>query len=160
MPTPVTFVPSRRPDSALLAAQSNISAPISSASRACTLVRRVSRGPNATSGPGALIIRICRRSMSSSRAALSRIGSSMEMICAPPGPRWAALGGVFVYIEAARKRMFSGPYTRWAIMPAVPLSPLPYAPPSSTRRRSIAVQFPSFVKPIRTQPWKPGRARP
>ena len=34
------------------------------------------------------------RSNPSSRAALSRIGSSIDTICAPPGPRWAAFGGV------------------------------------------------------------------
>ncbi len=88
--------------------QSNISAPISSASSTWTLVSCVSRGPNCTSALGALMRRISTRSMPSSRAALSRIGSSIETIWAPPGPRCAALGGVFVSIGTPRKRMCSG----------------------------------------------------
>ena len=63
--------------------------------------------------------RISRRSMSSSLAALSRMGSIMAMIWAPPGPRWAALGGVLVYSGTPRKRMFCGVYVRSAIIPAV-----------------------------------------
>ncbi len=98
--------------------------------------------------------------MPSCRAALSMIGSSIPMIWAPPGPRCAAFGGVFVYCAMPRKRMFPGVYTRSAIWLALFRSPAPYAPLSWTMIRSMAVHLPSALKPIFTKAWKPGRARP
>ena len=108
IPTPVTFVPLRCPDSWLFSSQLKSSPPRSSASRTYALVNGPWLGPSQPSWPGALILRISRRSTPSSRAALSTSGSSMATICAPPGARCAERGGVFVYTGTPRKRMFSG----------------------------------------------------
>ena len=108
MPTPMDLVPRRVALRRLLSSQPKTSAPMSSASRAKQLESDPWLAPAQPSWPGAFTRRISSRSIPSSRAALSMMGSSMATIWAPPGARCAERGGVLVYTDTARKRMFSG----------------------------------------------------
>jgi hypothetical protein len=105
---PITLLPSFWPERRFFSSQLNIVAPLSSASFKNALVTGPWSAPIFPFESGALIFRICTRSILSSRAALSISGSIAGTSWFSPGPRCGPRRGVLVSTGIARKRIAVG----------------------------------------------------
>jgi hypothetical protein len=108
MPMPVTLLPTRWPDFAFLSSHLNMAAALSSPSFWKALVSGPRSEPILPEESGALRRRMASRSIPSSRAALSIIGSKIGTNWFSPGPRCGPTGGVLVRTGTARQRIASG----------------------------------------------------
>ena len=108
MPMPITLVPFFWPERCFFSSQLNIVAPLSSASFRNALVTGPRSAPILPFESGALILRICTRSIPSSRAALSIIGSIAGTNWFSPGPRCGPRSGVLVSTGIAWNRIAVG----------------------------------------------------